>query len=318
MNTNTLQNINVGVDTGKSQLDIYIRPLDIFFTVPNNDKGIKDAVKTIKKYSPQRIVVEATGRLEMPFIIACSEANLPFVVANPIHIKRFAGAIGRRAKTDKLDAKLIAHYSEAISPNLTQLKPENMRLMSDLVARRHQILTMQTMEKNRLQSLPKHLAATIKPVLTVFKNQIEKTEQKILSLIESCPEYQNKNLLLQSVPGIGKVAAASIISNVPELGLITNKQAAALIGVAPINRESGRYKGKRVIQGGRAQVRTVLYMAMMSAMQCNPVFKATYQRLLDAGKPKKVAIIACVRKMVVILNSMLRDGVMWDENTAKN
>ncbi len=318
MNTNTLQNINVGVDTGKSQLDIYIRPLDIFFTVPNNDKGIKEAVKTIKKYSPQRIVVEATGRLEMPFIIACSEANLPFVIANPIHIKRFAGAIGRRAKTDKLDAKLIAHYSEAISPNLTQLKPENMRLMSDLVARRHQILTMQTMEKNRLQSLPKHLAATIKPVLTVFKNQIEKTEQKILSLIESCPEYQNKNLLLQSVPGIGKVAAASIISNVPELGLITNKQAAALIGVAPINRESGRYKGKRVIQGGRAQVRTVLYMAMMSAMQCNPVFKATYQRLLDAGKPKKVAIIACVRKMVVILNSMLRDGVMWDENIAKN
>ncbi len=318
MNTNTLQNINVGVDTGKSQLDIYIRPLDIFFTVPNNDKGIKEAVKTIKKYSPQRIVVEATGRLEMPFIIACSEANLPFVIANPIHIKRFAGAIGRRAKTDKLDAKLIAHYSEAISPNLTQLKPENMRLMSDLVARRQQILTMQTMEKNRLQSLPKHLAATIKPVLTVFKNQIEKTEQKILSLIESCPEYQNKNLLLQSVPGIGKVAAASIISNVPELGLITNKQAAALIGVAPINRESGRYKGKRVIQGGRAQVRTVLYMAMMSAMQCNPVFKATYQRLLDAGKPKKVAIIACVRKMVVILNSMLRDGVMWDENIAKN
>lgn len=254
----------------------------------------------------------------MPFIIACSEANLPFVIANPIHIKRFAGAIGRRAKTDKLDAKLIAHYGEAIHPNLTQLKPENMRLMSDLVARRHQLLTMQTMEKNRLQSLPKHLAGTIKPVLTTFKNQIEKTEQRILTLIESCPEYQNKNLLLQSVPGIGKVAAASIISNVPELGLITNKQAAALIGVAPINRESGRYKGKRVIQGGRAQVRTVLYMAMMSAMQCNPVFKATYQRLLDAGKPKKVAIIACVRKMVVILNSMLRDGVMWDENTTKN
>lgn len=318
MNTSTHQNIHVGVDTGKSQLDIFIRPLDIFFTVNNDEKGIKEAIKTIKQHVPQRVVVEATGRLEMPFIIACSEAKLPFVIANPIHIKRFAGAIGQRAKTDKLDARLIAHYSEAIQPNLTQLKPENMRLMSDLVARRHQLLAMQTMEKNRLQSLPKHLAGTIKPVLTTFKNQIEKTEQKILSLIESCPEYQNKNRLLQSVPGIGKVAAASIISNVPELGLITNKQAAALIGVAPINRESGRYKGKRVIQGGRAQVRTVLYMAMMSAMQCNPVFKDTYQRLLDAGKPKKVAIIACVRKMVVILNSMLRDGVMWNENIARN
>lgn len=318
MNTSTHQNIHVGVDTGKSQLDIFIRPIDIFFTVNNDEKGIKEAIKTIKQHVPQRVVVEATGRLEMPFIIACSEAKLPFVIANPIHIKRFAGAIGQRAKTDKLDARLIAHYSEAIQPNLTQLKPENMRLMSDLVARRHQLLTMQTMEKNRLQSLPKHLAGTINPVLTTFKNQIEKTEQKILSLIESCPEYQNKNRLLQSVPGIGKVAAASIISNVPELGLITNKQAAALIGVAPINRESGRYKGKRVIQGGRVQVRTVLYMAMMSAMQCNPVFKDTYQRLLDAGKPKKVAIIACVRKMVVILNSMLRDGVMWNENIARN
>lgn len=318
MNTSTHQNIHVGVDTGKSQLDIFIRPIDIFFTVNNDEKGIKEAIKTIKQHVPQSVVVEATGRLEMPFIIACSEAKLPFVIANPIHIKRFAGAIGQRAKTDKLDARLIAHYSEAIQPNLTQLKPENMRLMSDLVARRHQLLAMQTMEKNRLQSLPKHLAGTIKPVLTTFKNQIEKTEQKILSLIESCPEYQNKNRLLQSVPGIGKVAAASIISNVPELGLITNKQAAALIGVAPINRESGRYKGKRVIQGGRAQVRTVLYMAMMSAMQCNPVFKDTYQRLLDAGKPKKVAIIACVRKMVVILNSMLRDGVMWNENIARN
>ncbi|EKO3664102.1 IS110 family transposase, partial [Vibrio metschnikovii] len=134
---------------------------------------------------------------------------------------------------------------------------------------------------------------------------------------ETCPDYQAKNELLQSVPGIGKIAAASIISNVPELGYITNKQAASLIGVAPITRESGSYKGKRMIKGGRMQVRTVLYMAMMSAMQCNPVFKQHYQKLLAAGKPKKVAIIACVRKMVVILNSMLRDGCMWDANSAK-
>lgn len=139
-----------------------------------------------------------------------------------------------------------------------------------------------------------------------------------MKLIENSPEYQVKNTILQGVPGIGNIAAASIISSVPELGYITNKQAASLIGVAPITRESGRYKGKRVIQGGRAQVRTVLYMAMMSAMQCNPIFKATYTCLVATGKPKKVAIIACVRKMVVILNSMLRDGVMWDKNIAKN
>ncbi|MEI8595843.1 IS110 family transposase [Photobacterium sp. Hal280] len=316
MNTSTLQSINIGVDTGKSQLDIYVRPLDIFFSISNDDKGIKKAIKTIQQHSPQRIVVEATGRLEMPFILACAEAGLPYVIANPIHVKRFAGAIGQRAKTDKLDAKLIAHYAEAIKPTLTQLKPESMRLMADLVIRRNQLLTMQTMEKNRLQIMPKHLAMTIKPILTTFKNQIEKIENKLIQLIESCPEYQAKNDILQSMPGIGKIAAASLISNLPELGYITNKQAAALVGVAPMNRESGRYKGLRKIQGGRAQVRTVLYMAMMSAMQCNPVFKSIYQRLLAEGKPKKVAIIACVRKMVVILNAMLRDGVRWEEKTA--
>ncbi|MBO2658649.1 MULTISPECIES: IS110 family transposase [Shewanella] len=318
MNTNTLQNINIGVDTGKSQLDIYIRPLDVFFTVPNNEKGIKQALTTIKKHNPQRIVIEATGRLEMPFVLACTEAKLPIVRANPVHIRRFAGAIGRRAKNDRLDAQLIAHYGEAIKPDLTVIKAKNIRLMSDLVIRRNQLLAMQTMEKNRIQILPKHLHSTMTPILTAIKNQVSKIENKLVKLIEDCPEYQTKNTLLQSVPGIGNIAAASIISNVPELGYITNKQAASLIGVAPITRESGRYKGKRVIQGGRAQVRTVLYMAMMSAMQCNPVFKDTYARLLEAGKPKKVAIIACVRKMVVILNSMLRDGIMWDQNIAQN
>jgi len=318
MNTNTLQNINIGVDTGKAQLDIFIRPLNLFFTVSNDDKGIKDAIKTIKKHSPERIVIEATGRLEMPFVLACAEAQLPIVRANPIHVKRFAGAIGRRAKNDRLDAELIAHYAEAIKPDISIIKAENIRLMSDLVIRRNQLLSMQTMEKNRIQVLPKSLHSTIKPMLTAMKKQISNIEDKLLKLIESCPDYQTKNDILQSVPGIGNIAAASIISNVPELGYITNKQAASLIGVAPITRESGRYKGKRVIQGGRAQLRTVLYMAMMPAMQCNPVFKATYTRLVQSGKPKKVAIIACVRKMVVILNSMLRDGVMWDENTAKN
>lgn len=318
MKIETNQKINIGVDTGKFQLDIYIRPLDIYFTVSNDEKGIKEAVKTIKKYTPERIVIEATGRLEMPFIMACAEANLPFVIANPVHIKRFAGAIGQRAKTDKLDAQLIAHYSEAIKPTLSNLKPDVMRAMSDLVARRNQLLVMQTMEKNRLQILPKELEMTIKPILTAFKNQIEKIEIKIVKLIESNPDYQAKNTLLQSMKGIGKIAAASIISNLPELGYISNKEASALVGVAPMNKESGRFKGMRKIQGGRHQVRTVLYMAMMSAIQSNPVFKGTYQRLVAAGKPKKVAIIACIRKMVVVLNSMLRDGVLWEAPKAIN
>ncbi|EAS64830.1 IS110 family transposase [Photobacterium angustum] len=318
MNRNTLQNINVGVDTGKSQLDIYIRPLDVYFTVSNTDKGISDAIKIIKKHKPQRVVIEATGRLEMPFILAGDKAKLPYVIANPLRIKRFAEAIGQRAKNDRLDAELIAHYAERVQPELTKLKSENIRLMSDLVTRRNQLLTMQTMERNRLQILPKNISSTITPILTALKNQLEKVEAKITKLIESCPEYQAKNTILQSMPGVGKILAASLISNVPELGFITNKQASSLIGVAPITRESGRFKGKRMIKGGRPQVRTVMYMAMMSAIQCNPVFKATYKRLLEAGKPKKVAIVACMRKMVVTLNSMLRDGAMWDKDSVKN
>ena len=254
MKKDTNQNVTVGVDTGKFQLDIFLRPLDIYFTVPNDEKGIKKAIDKIKQHEPERVVIEATGWLEMPFIMECAKAKLPFVIANPIHIKRFAGAIGQRAKTDKLDAQLIAHYGDVIKSKLSQLKSETMQAMSDLVARRNQLLVMQTMEKNRLQILPKTLAMTIKPILTAFKNHIVKIQNKIVSLIEFCSDYQAKNTILQSMKGIGKIASAFIISNLPELGYMTNKQASALVGVAPMNRESGRFKGLRKIQGGRHQV----------------------------------------------------------------
>ncbi len=195
----TQEEINIGVDTGKHQLDIYIRPLDIYFTVTNDDKGIKKAVAEIKKYHPTRIIIEATGRMEHAFILACSKANLPFVVANPLHIKKFAGAIGRLAKTDQLDASLMAHYGESIQPNLSLLKPENMRRMSDLLSRRRQLTSMQTMEKNRLKIMPKKLQGLIKPILTTIKNQLLKVDEKLLKLIEECPEYHEKNEILQSV-----------------------------------------------------------------------------------------------------------------------
>jgi len=311
-NKNNQNEINVGVDTGKTQLDIYIRPLDIYFTVTNNEKGIKKALREIKKHKPIRIVIEATGRLEQAFIIACAKHELPFVIANPAKIKKFAGAIGQLAKTDKLDAKLIAYYSEALKPNLSTLKPATLRLMSDLMSRRCQLMEIRTMEKNRFQIMPKEITSSINPLLTVINNQLIKIDKKLHKLIESCDEYKIKNDIIQSVPGVGNVVAFSLLSNMPELGYITNKEAAALIGVAPINRESGSYEGKRMIRGGRHQIRTAMFMSMMSAMQCNPVFKTTYLRLVAAGKPKKIAIIACVRKMVVILNSMVRDGVYWD------
>ena len=313
MNTLNNQNeINVGVDTGKTQLDIYIRPLDIYFTVENNDGGIKHAIKTLKKHPITRVTIEATGRLEHPFIMACAQANIPFVVANPVNIKRFAGAIGQKAKTDKLDAQLIAHFGEAIKPPLSSLKPEQMRLMSDLLSRRRQLMDMQTMEKNRSQIMPKTISSLIKPILTALKNQIEKVDLKLQKLIKECDEYKVKNDIIQSVPGVGNVVAFNLLSDMPELGCVNNKEAASLVGVAPFNRESGAYQGKRMIRGGRPKIRTAMYMAMMSAIQCNPKFKAIYHRLVAEGKPKKVAIIACIRKLIVIINSMVRDGVMWD------
>lgn len=311
-NTNNQNEINVGVDTGKTQLDIYIRPLDIYFTVKNNDSGIKEAMKTLKKYPINRVVIEATGRLEQPFILACAEAKIPFVIANPVNIKRFAGAIGQKAKTDKLDAHLIAHFGEAIKPSLSTLKPEQMRLMSDLLSRRRQLMDMQTMEKNRSQIMPKTISSLIKPILTALKNQIEKVDSKLQKLIEECDEYKAKNDIIQSVPGVGNVVAFNLLSDMPELGYINNKEAASLVGVAPFNRESGAYQGKRMIRGGRPKIRTAMYMAMMSAIQCNPKFKEIYHRMVAAGKPKKVAIIACIRKLIVIINSMVRDGVMWN------
>ena len=312
MKTPSNQNeINIGVDTGKHQLDIHIRPLNEYFPVENNPAGIKQAIKAIKPYRPKRVIIEATGRLGQAFVLACFKAQLPIVIANPILVKKFAGAIGRKAKTDKLDAALIAHYGEAIKPALSTLKPEDIRLMGDLVVRRQQLLERQTMEKNRLQILPKPLVPSIKAVLNVPKKEIAKIDQRLPGQIEQCHDYKQVSDIAQSVPGVGPVVAITMLSYLPGLGCLTRKQAAALVGVAPMNRESGRYQGKRMIRGGRSRVRTVLYMAMMSAIQCNPVFKAMYQRLPVKGKAKKTALIACVRKLVVILNAMVGDKVFW-------
>jgi transposase len=227
----------VGVDTGKTKLNIYIRPLDIYFVVTNDDDGIKTAIAVIKKHRVTRVVIEATERLEQPFIMACAKAKIPFVVANPVRIKRFAGVIIQKAKTDKLDAKLIAYYAEIVKPELSKLKAENIRLMSDLLSRRRQLMGMQTMEKNRLQIMPKKITSSITLVLTVLKNQLKKIDNKLHKLIESCEGYKIKNDIVQSVPGVGNVVAFNLISEMPELGYITNKEASSFVDVAPFNRE---------------------------------------------------------------------------------
>lgn len=212
MELGNTQNINVGVDVGKSQLDIHVRPLDISFTVENSQNGIKQENKLLRKHAPQRVVVEATGRLEMPFILACADANLPFVIANPVQVRRFAGAIGQRAKNDRLDAALIANYIETIQPKIAQIKAKNIRIISKLVIGRNQLMNMQTMEKIVCRSCRKNF------MLIAMKKLITKIEEKLITLIEDYPEYQEKNEILQSVHGIGNIATASIISNVSELG----------------------------------------------------------------------------------------------------
>jgi transposase len=316
MNNVKNNDINVGVDTGKVQLDIFVRPSGDYFTVPNTPVGIHAAVRRIRKYSPARVIIEATGRLEQPFVLACAAAELPIVVMNPIAIRRFAGAIGQLAKTDKIDAALIAHFGEAIRPEPSTLQPENIRQISDLLTRRRQLMEMSTMEKNRQQILPKSLHKSIQTLLKTLKGQLSLIDDQLDTLIEATQEWKSKNDILQSVPGIGKVMAYTLLSDLPELGQLNHKEIAALVGIAPYNKESGKQRGLQRIRGGRSQIRTVMFMAMMSTVQCNPKFKPFYEKLKAAGKRPKVALVACMRKMIVILNSMIRNGTCWNENIA--
>ena len=309
---NTSQEISVGIDTSKSQLDIFVRPLDVSFTVDNSPAGIRDAIKRLKPLAPSRIVIEATGRLELPFVLAAQKASLPITVANPKYIRRFAGALGQLAKTDRLDAQVIAHFGEALKPDPTPAISKNAELISDWLARRSQLTDMSTMEKNRLSILPKVLHASLKRHLKQLQAEIRKIESQLDTLIEQAPDWQQKFDQLTSVNGVGKILAYTLLADLPELGQLNRKEIAALVGIAPMNRESGNYNGKRKIRGGRARVRTVLFMAIMSAVQSNPVIRAKYQQLKAAGKPPKVALVACMRKLLTILNTMIKNGECWN------
>ncbi len=307
---------NIGIDASKAQLDIYVRGHDVFFSVNNNASGIRDAIKQIKTYQPERIVIEATGRIELAFVIAAHKAGLPLVVSNPFHIRRFAGAVGQLAKSDQLDAMIIAHYGEAVQPRLTDLKPEKARLISDLLARRSQLLDISTQEKNRLSILPKALHVSLKRILRHLRAEIERIEKRLDKLIDDLPEWREKRDVLMSVNGVGKVLAYTLLSDLPELGTLNRKEIAALVGVAPMNRDSGSYQGKRHIRGGRARVRRVLFMAIMSAVQSNEKLKNKYQALKAAGKPPKVALVACMRTLLTILNVMVRNSEKWNPEYA--
>ena len=308
--------INVGIDTSCQQLDIYVRPNDDFFSVSNNKEGIKEAIKQLQLLKPTRVLIESTGRLELAFVCAAHKAGLPLVVCNPGQIRQFAKAAGRVAKTDKLDAMDIAHFGDAMKPRLSSIKPDKLRAISDLLTVRSQCLEMSTMQKNRLKRMPKSVHKPIQTILKTIKKEVGTLDKQLDKLVNSIAEWRQKRDLLLSAKGVGHVLAYTLMSELPELGKLNRKEIAALVGVAPMNRDSGSFEGKRYIRGGRHKVRTVLFVSMMSAIQCHPKLKPVYERMVAAGKPKKVALVACMRKQLTILNTMVKNNTYWDEKMA--
>lgn len=316
MNIANSTQINVGIDTSQDKLDIYVRPLGKSFSHPNSSEGAKAAVTAIRAFKPDRVIIESTGRLEFEFVLAAHKARLPVAVCNPGQARDFAKSIGRTAKTDRLDAQDLAHYGEATRPRLTALKPQKLRLISDLLAVRSQCMEISTMQKNRLKRMPKLVHGPIRRILKSVQAEIATIDSKLDKLVGEVPELKAQRDLLMSAKGVGKVLAHTLLSELPELGRLNNKEIAALVGVAPMNRDSGKHQGKRFIRGGRHRVRTVLFMSMMSSIQCHPKLKPMYERMVAAGKPKKLAIVACMRKQLIILNTMVRNGTEWDPNMA--
>ncbi len=310
------QSVNVGIDVGKHQLDVCIHERDVRFSVTNNSNGIRRLIGRLARYDLSRVVVEATGRRETEVVIAAAERGFPIIICQPIKVRRYAGTKGILAKTDEIDARVLAEYAAVMKPDVRPVALGNNRKLRDLCIRRRQLIDMRTMEKNRIDVMPKSFHADIRKHIRQVDTQIEKLEQLIDSLIDTVDEWREKRQRLLSAPGVGPQLANTLIADLPELGSLSHKQIAALVGVAPFNRDSGSLRGKRRIRGGRATVRTVLFMATMTAVRFNPKLRAMYQRLLEAGKLKKIALIACMRKMIVILNAMVKNGTAWNQDFA--
>lgn len=304
---------NVGIDVGKSTLDIFILELKLHWQSENSDAAIKALVGRLARYKLSRIVVEATGGYERKLVYALAEKELPVVVVQPTHVRQYAKAQGLLAKTDKMDARILADFGAIIKPEIRPIQTKKIRFIRDLLARRRQLMEARTQELNRLHKADKALQATHTRLIKMLEKEVEWIDVRLVKEIGEVTEWQQTYDILKSVPGVGDGVAHTLLGELPELGSLTARQVAALTGLAPYNRDSGQMKGKRRIKGGRAPIRTMLYMAMMSAIQHNPVMKKFYDRLVAEGKHKKVALTACLRKLMTILNAMVRDGKRWQE-----
>lgn len=308
--------VNVGIDVGKTQLDLHIYERGISISVTNDKAGIKQALGRLGRYQLARVVLEATGRYERDFVEAALNKGFPVVITNPLHIRRYAGAIGQLAKTDAIDARLIAEYSAIVQPEVREHHSQEVLQIKDLLVRRRQLIEMLTMEKNRHHIMPKFLKSDIQRSIQHLQRQLEKVDRELDKRIEAQDEWREKRDILLSMPGIGPTVVNTLMGDMPELGALTQKEVAALTGVAPYNRDSGKLRGKRRIRGGRHTVRTMLFMAALTSIQHNTVIRRFYQHLVAQGKHKKVALTACIRKMIIILNAMVRDGTRWEEKYA--
>jgi transposase len=300
----------IGADVSKESLDIAIADSDKKWRFNNNPPGIKKALEMIEEVGPALVVFEATGGLELSFWYALNEAGMDAAPINPRQIREFARAKGRLAKTDTIDAKIIAQYGQVFHPK-PQPFPDTQEL-KEIVTRRSQLIDMITAEKNRLKAARRErIRQDIKANIEWLKSRLDGVDKDLDKTIKANPEWRKKFELLESAPGVGTTTAASLIANFPELGMLNRHQVAALAGVAPLNRDSGLMRGKRTVWGGRGRVRSVLYMATLVATRYNPVIKAFYSRLCAEGKAKKLALTACMRKLLTILNAMLKQNTPW-------
>lgn len=304
----------VGIDVSKAWLDVAVRPSGEMWKVANDESGFAELVEKLKAVGPTVVVMEATGGYQAPAAAALSVAGFVVAVVNPRQVRDFGRASGRLAKTDALDAEVIAHFAEVMKPVPRALPDSETEALRSVVTRRRQLVEMIVAETNRLSTALKPVRADIEEHINFLRRRLKDMDDDLYDGLKKSPLWRVKEQLLKSVPGVGRVTICTLIAHVPELGALTGRKISALVGVAPLNRDSGTYRGKRMTWGGRAGVRHVLYMATLASVRTSPTMRACYDRLRANGKPAKVALVACMRKLLVRLNAMMRTGTPWMED----
>ena len=306
----------VGIDVAKAQLDVAVRPSGDRWEVPHDEAGVRQMVSRLTALEPGMVLLEASGGLELPLVAALAAEAVPVVVINPRQVRDFARATGKLAKTDALDAAVLARFAEVVRPPVRPLRDAETQFLNSLVARRLQVMNMLISEKNRLSAATTvAVRPRIEAHIAWLERELDDLDEGLRKTLRQSPVWREKDNLLRTVPGVGEQLSHTLLAYLPELGTLDRRQIAALVGVAPFNRDSGSLRGKRTVWGGRARVRAALYMGALTVSRFNPVIRDFYQRLLAAGKPKKLALTACMRKLLVILNSMLKHRSPWRDLT---